>query len=55
MKEEYAAIIDNDDNIPVPSRIKEKMQIKKGDFLLIAIERIYGKENLPKGQKFVFF
>jgi len=50
--EQYLIIL-KDDNIPIPKQIRNKLQIKSGDLLLIKIEKAYGKENMPKDRKVI--
>jgi bifunctional DNA-binding transcriptional regulator/antitoxin component of YhaV-PrlF toxin-antitoxin module len=41
------------DNITIPKEIIDKMQLKKGDIILIEINKVYGE--MPKGKKFMVF
>jgi len=52
MPQAYLAIIERDPHV-IPKQIKEKLGIKKGDLILIQIEKVYGKENMPKDKTII--
>ena len=52
MPQEYLTIV-NGDKPHIPKQIKDKLDIKEGDLVLIQVEKVYGKENMPKHKKVI--
>jgi bifunctional DNA-binding transcriptional regulator/antitoxin component of YhaV-PrlF toxin-antitoxin module len=46
-------LIKIDKDTIIPKEIKDKMQLKNGDIILIEVNRVYGE--MPKGKKVMVF
>lgn len=49
----YIISVKDDKQIPIPKEVREKLELQKGDLILIRIEKVYGE--LPKGSSILVF
>lgn len=52
MPHKYITILKNG-TCGIPQQIRDEVHIKEGDVILIQIEKVHGKENMPKHKKVI--